>query len=919
MGAFRNSGVVVNGTAFVPKISTTGDEAMKNLYARNNTLCQAIRHAMYAGVFAATLGLAVPTELRAQTANVASFDIAEQPLSAALKLFAEQSGMQLLYRQESVSGLTVRPIKGQFDKRQALQKMLGNADLEVIYSSENAATIRPRGREPASQEGNTNGELLPNNPALIVADGAQSAETEARSPGSARDLDAVVVTGTRIRGGTTPSPVITIGSERIREEGFSDLGEVIRSIPQNFGGGQNPGINAGATGGGVANQNITGGASLNLRGLGPDASLTLLNGRRMSYGSFAQMVDISAIPVDAVERIEIVADGASAIYGSDAVGGVGNVVLKREFDGVTVGARYGGTTDGGLFTREYTATAGTTWFGGGLIATWKKSSSDPIYSVDRDYTRDMYTPSTLYQGAELRSGLISAYQTVGDHVELRLDALRTEREILTDMAYPTSYERYTPATTTSLVSPSVEVALPGDWKLSVGGSWGRDRTEIERSVVTIATGAASVSGGCYCNESRVYEVGAEGPLFSLGGGDARLALGAGYRHNAFLQTNTIGMTTVDGEVSSRFAYTELDLPLIGPSQNIPGVQRLTLSGAMRAEDYDNLGEVFTPKFGVVYGPNPDYTLKASWGKSFKTPTLSLQYSAQNLFLFPAATLGGRGYAANATVLLLAGGNPDLAPERARTWSASLAFHPEALAGLEAELTWFDVDYTDRVERPLNPGQALSNPNYADLIIYAPTAAEQAALLASYALINATGTSYVSENVVAIAPNLFINMSRQRVRGLDLSGSYRIELGDSRLTIRGSASRLANKRQMSPAEPEYDLTGTLFYPSEFNGRFGAVWSKSGVTASVFGNYKSGVTNEADDREGGSFTTIDANLRYDTSGSYKLLSGLSFDLAVQNLLNRAPPLYGATSRTFASYDSANYSAIGRYLSFSISKHW
>ncbi len=179
------------------------------------------------------------------------------------------------------------------------------------------------------------------------------------------DIEKMTVTGTRIRGGTTPSPVVTIGSENIKEEGFNDLGEVIRSVPQNFTGGQNPGVLMGnVTGGGMVNQNLTGGSGLNLRGLGPDASLTLLNGHRMPYSGFVQAVDISAIPVEAVERVEIVADGASAIYGSDAVGGVANVILKSDYDGATVGTRYGAATEGGLVTHEYNVTAGTTWSGG---------------------------------------------------------------------------------------------------------------------------------------------------------------------------------------------------------------------------------------------------------------------------------------------------------------------------------------------------------------------------------------------------------------------------------------------------------------------------------------------------------------------------------------------------------------------------
>lgn len=102
-------------------------------------------------------------------------------------------------------------------------------------------------------------------------------------PTATTELESIEVTGTRIKGGAVPSPVISISAARIQEEDFSDLGEVIRSVPQNFSGGQNPGVLSGnLAGAGNANQNMTGGASLNLRGLGADATLTLLNGRRLA-------------------------------------------------------------------------------------------------------------------------------------------------------------------------------------------------------------------------------------------------------------------------------------------------------------------------------------------------------------------------------------------------------------------------------------------------------------------------------------------------------------------------------------------------------------------------------------------------------------------------------------------------------------
>ena len=171
--------------------------------------------------------------------------------------------------------------------------------------------------------------------------GTAAAGTPPVQDAAATELETVTVTGTRLRGGITPSPVIAIGSERIRQEGFSTLGEVVRSLPQNFNGGQNPGVVSATGSGNMYNQNAGGGSSLNLRGIGPDATLTLLNGRRLAYGGLMQAVDISAIPVAAVERVDIVADGASAIYGSDAVAGVGNVILKRDMEGAVLSARYG--------------------------------------------------------------------------------------------------------------------------------------------------------------------------------------------------------------------------------------------------------------------------------------------------------------------------------------------------------------------------------------------------------------------------------------------------------------------------------------------------------------------------------------------------------------------------------------------------
>ena len=739
---------------------------------------------------------------------------------------------------------------------------------------------------------------------------------------AATNLQAITVTGTRIRGGSAPSPVITISSEQIRQEGFTDLGELIRSISQNFSGGQNPGVAAGASQGSPSNQDITGGSDMNLRGLGPDATLTLLNGHRMSYGGFSQAVDISAIPVEAVERLEIVPDGASAVYGSDAVGGVANVILKRDFDGVTVGARYGGAIDGGLVTREYNATAGTTWATGGLIVAGEKTSNNPIYSDQRDYTQSMYRSSTLWQGNDLRSGLLSLHQSLGDAVELHLDALRSERNIMAAQAYASAYYPSRTAISVTSVAPSLDVWLPGDWTLTFGGDVGKDKASSVQVAVSRASGAITGRNASeFINKILAYEIGAEGPLFTLPGGEARLATGAGYRYNDF-QYPSGNTVYADGDESSRFAYIELSLPLVGPEQGIGGIERFELTGAVRTEDGD-YGRVTTPKFGVIYSPSADFSLKATWGKSFKAPTLVQRHYTQFAVYYPAATLG-RGYPADATALWLSGGNADLHPERARTWSASLAFHPKALPQLETELTWFDIDYSARVVQPITLANdsVLANPIYADFIDYEPAESVQAAALANISnsnFINAVGTPYDASKVVAIVDSRYVNASRQRIKGIDLSGSYRFDLGIGRLTIRGSVSWLDSTQALTAVQSPYNLAGTLFFPARINSRIGAVWQQGGFTASLFGNYKSGVTDTVDGRKGASFTTFDATLRYDTGVREDAWSNLALELSAQNLLDRAPPLYANTNLTYTPYDSTNYSAVGRFLSFSVSKHW
>lgn len=869
------------------------------------------RHRLCAGILVALVAVATAGTAHAQQdAPPQQIAVEAGSLEDALNQLSRQTRVLISFPPELLQARTAPALSGHLTWREALERLLQGTDLEYAALNERTIVLRqsPVAAEPAPRP-------------AAEPQGPPPAQPEE----GVTDIQGMTVTGTRIRGGSTPSPVIAIDALQIEQEGFTDLGEVIRSVPANFSGGQNPGVLMGnVTGAGIANQNVSGGSGLNLRGLGPDASLTLLNGRRMAYGGFVQAVDISAIPLDAVERIEIVADGASAIYGSDAVGGAANVLLKREYDGFALRTRYGGATDGGLTTREYNVTAGATWTAGGLIATYRDSSVDPIYARQRDFTDHLPLASSIHPGIDSHSGLISAHHALGAAVEVRLDAMRSSRDQSYNYHFGThaSYNILTPKTTTSFVSPSVEFRTRNDWLILVGGTWAEDEVDHKHSRLVLESGAlTTIIHDCFCNKSRSFDVGAEGALANLPGGELRLAVGGGYRVNEFLQANHLtGVKTVEGDESSRFAYAEFNLPLVGPASDVAGTRRLEATIAIRGEDYRSFGQVVTPKFGLIYAPSNSVTAKVSFGRSFKAPTLYQLYRAHSAQVSPAAFFGGGHLPDDSLVLLNAGGNRDLEPERARTWSATLAFHPESVPGFGAELTWFDIDYTDRVVEPITDwDQTLTSPNYADFVRFSPTAQEQAAIIdAADRFVVTSGATYDPDRVVALIFARYVNAARQRIRGVDVSGSYQVDLDNGTLTLRGSASLLDSSQQTTTHA--FDLAGTLYNPAKRASRLGAVWTAGGFTASTFANFIDGITDTRVGRKGGSMTTFDTTLRYATGDREDLWSDMEFDLSMTNVLDRSPPLYTPDMPDFIPpYDSNNYSPIGRHLMLSVSKRW
>ena len=189
-------------------------------------------------------------------------------------------------------------------------------------------------------------ELRPISRQVILAFGGLATALSFALPAQAQQqqpqaLERVTVTGTNIRrvDTETAAPVTVISREQIDQMGAQNVSDVIRSLSVD----SNGSIPA-AFGSGFA----AGASGVSLRGLGVNSTLVLLNGRRIAPYGLADdgqrnFADLSSVPLDAIDRVEVLKDGASAIYGADAVGGVINIILRNSYRGLTVSANYGQT------------------------------------------------------------------------------------------------------------------------------------------------------------------------------------------------------------------------------------------------------------------------------------------------------------------------------------------------------------------------------------------------------------------------------------------------------------------------------------------------------------------------------------------------------------------------------------------------
>ena len=883
------------------------------------------------------------------------FDLPAQPLARALEVIGSVTHVDIGFSSSRVAGFTAPALKADLTVDDALMRVLSGTGLRPQRLNDHTIVIAPVGSTTAlpSEE---NRLLAAADPAAAetqvmpqAADPAGPAEsasaagtvaTGTADGGSKTDLAEIIVTGSHISGiENKTNPIIVIDQTQIEQSGYASTQDLFLSLPENYAGGST--TQAGYIGSGQLNGDFS--SAINLRGLGASSTLVLLNGHRMAPAVQGTQVDVSSIPIAAIERIEILTDGASAIYGSDAVGGVVNIITKKDYDGADTSARFGSVTSGSRHEATVAQTAGETWSSGNVTGTFQYQDHSRLEARDRDFSANVPNPTDLLPAEHTYSAMLTGRQRLTDTIGVYSDVLWSRRyfgQIQTDYLGAgfgdTSARENGSADNLNIAAGAHYDFLP-KWSAEVNGLFARQHTQEAEPITGPATLAIYgvplflVTQGSSFDEKSV-ELLLNGKLAQTSAGDIGTAVGVSYRDEnasdvAYTQGTESGQVSLDRTVRSY--YGEIYVPLIGDQNAKPMMQALALSAAVRGDRYSDFGATTNPRIGLLWSPLSPLSLRASYGTSFRAPTEYeiAQTVSKSIGIIPLQNPAGAGTVPVFESTLSA----PLTAEKASNIDVGLEYKPTA-QGVDLTLSYYDIRYKNRIVEVFPPVNALATPNvYGQLITDIPndTAAQAyldnaiaagATYFGNYAgTVGTTGVRYAFDAGMH-------NASVVRQSGLDFIGN---------LTQRFSSSSLGTvinvtfvdkiETAYSPGAEFTNLVGTYGNPPKWRGRLLEAWTHEGWeingALSIVGGYVNtaglGAPSVA------SWTTVDlgARVHLDKYLAGSPWRGLTAGLSVLNVMNRNPPYINATSITTEPihYDPTNASPLGRFVSIDLRKRW
>ncbi|MCD9029125.1 TonB-dependent receptor [Luteimonas sp. BDR2-5] len=315
-------------------------------------------------------------------------------LATALDAYARQADVQLVYRADQLRGVRTAGVQGRLPPREALAQLLRGTGFDARHDGDNAVVIVQR--PVLAQAGATTPVARP-----------AAAPPPAAEPAPVTELQTLQVTGSRIPRAQVegPAPITVMTAQDIAAGGFTSVPDVMQSLTQNGGQTQSEQSAGGS-------DFSPGAQQVDLRALGPNHTLVLVNGRRIAdfplpFGGRSNFTDISSLPLGMIERIEVLTGSASAIYGSDAIAGVVNFILKRQADGTTVDYRYGQTERGDAQSHRLNLSSGLSRGAFNIVGGLEYRRQDPLWGYERAQQDSTFDAPTTNSRLPSRTFLVT--------------------------------------------------------------------------------------------------------------------------------------------------------------------------------------------------------------------------------------------------------------------------------------------------------------------------------------------------------------------------------------------------------------------------------------------------------------------------------------------------------------------------------
>jgi iron complex outermembrane recepter protein len=841
-----------------------------------------------------------------------TFNIAAQPLSGAIIEFSKQAEVQVLAAGEQLNGVSSPGVRGRLRIEQALQVLLSGTGLSYKIAGQGTVTL----------VSSATSQRPPVSPSVKKDSSAADQSRPAASAESGHKGERIVVTGTNIRGAaSSSSPLQIYARDDIDRAGSGSLQRFIQQLPQNFSNTFED-THGQAAGGSALTNNVVYGTGVNLRGLGAESTLVLVNGRRISPGNVSgNFTDISLIPLIAIDRVEVVPDGASAIYGADAVGGVVNFILRRDLDGAETRAKYGGVTRGSAREIQIGQAIGQSWSSGSALLSYEYYDRSALQASERSFASSARQPLTLLPEQKRHGGFLSVQQDIGASANVFFDGFFGKRRVITDTAAAFFEPQHIVVRDIEEYSAAAGSHMDFGQSSLMEISAGTSRSDVPQEIISGGRQIADRTGRSTLDS---VEVTSSGAPFSLPAGSMRYAIGGQHRREEYAFRNHLNPRQdlkLAREVNAGFV--ELRAPIIAGGTHDAGL--VELSGAVRQERYSDFGQTNNPKVGLAWHPSNEAKVRASYGRSFRAPALfSLNPTPTSALVLPVNDPNAGG---TTNTLFVFGGNPDLQSERAKTWSLGLDFESKALQGLKANVTYFDIRYTDRfVSPPSGFGSAgvLANERFLGPTIVQrnPSLALIQGHIASAGAAYANPLNVDLTTIRALVDARTQNLASVNTSGVDFGLSYRIRLPIGLVESGVDGTKIRNfKHQFTASSPIVDVLDTPYNPNNLRLRGRLVLQAQSVGLSMFVNYVDSYTDGriANAPVGiSSWTTIDVGATYQTRVGKGLTDQLTLSFGVNNIADRNPP-FVANPDFRIDFDANNANALGRYVYLQISKRW